>query len=49
MIILSLQKKLEINQNIFSKYCSNIVNKHDIKIGGVDKLVPNLCNKSNQF
>ena len=28
------------------KYCSNIVNKYEIKIGGVNKLVPNLGNKS---
>ena len=39
-------EKLEINQNIFSKYCSNIANKYGIKIGGVNKLVPNLGNKS---
>ena len=41
-------EKLEINQNILSKYCSDIVNKYykyGIKIGGVNKLVPNLRNK----
>ena len=27
-------------------YCSNIANKYDIKIGGINKLVPNLANKS---
>ena len=37
--------KLEISQNMFSKYCSNIASKHRIKIGGVNKLVPNLGNK----
>ena len=26
-------------------YCSSIENKYDIKIGGVNKLVPNLGNK----
>ena len=39
-------KKLEISQNILSKYCFNIENKYGIKIGGVNKLVPNLGNKS---
>ena len=41
-------EKLEINQNILPKYCSDIVNKYykyGIKIGGVNKLVPNLRNK----
>ena len=31
---------------MLSKYCSNIANKYGIKIGGVNKLVPNLGNKS---
>ena len=31
---------------MLSNYCSNIANKYDIKIGGVNKLVPNLGNKS---
>ena len=31
---------------MLSKYCNNIANKYDIKIGGVDKLIPNLGNKS---
>ena len=39
-------KKLEITQNMLSKYCSEIANKYGIKIGGVNKLVPNLGNKS---
>ena len=39
-------KKLEINQKMLPKYCSNIANKYGIKIGGVNKLVPNLGNKS---
>ena len=39
-------KKLEISQNMLSKYCSDIANKYRIKIGGVNKLVPNLGNKS---
>ena len=39
-------EKLGISHNIMSKYCSNIANKYGINIGGVDKLVPNLGNKS---
>ena len=39
-------EKLEISQNILSKYCFNNANEHRIKIGGVNKLVPNLRNKS---
>ena len=38
-------EKLEINYDMLSKYCSNIANKYDIKIGGVNKLVPNLGNR----
>ena len=32
---------------MFLNYCSNIANKYGIKIGGVDKLVPNLVNENN--
>ena len=39
-------EKLEINQNMLSNYCFDIVNKYGIKIGGVNKLVLNLGNKS---
>ena len=39
-------EKLEISHNMLSNYCSNIANKYDIKMGGVNKLVPNLDNKS---
>ena len=39
-------EKLEISHNMMSNYCSSIENKYDIKIGGVNKLVPNLVNKS---
>ena len=31
---------------MLSNYCSNIANEYGIKIGGVNKLVPNLGNKS---
>ena len=39
-------EKIEFSQNILSNYCSNIANKYDIKIDGVNKLVPSLSNKS---
>ena len=39
-------EKLEISQNMLSNYCSNFANEYGIKIGGVNKLVPNLGNKS---
>ena len=39
-------EKLEISQNMLRKFCLNIANKYGIKIGGVNKLVPNLGNKS---
>ena len=31
---------------MMSKYCSNITNKYNIKIGGINKLIPNLGKKS---
>ena len=37
--------KLEISQNMLRKYCSDIADKNGIKIGGVNKLVPNLRSK----
>ena len=39
-------EKLEISQNMISKYCFNTASKFGIKIDGVNKLVPNLGNKS---
>ena len=39
-------EKLEVSQNMLSNYCSSIANKYDIKLGGVNKLVSNLDNKS---
>ena len=39
-------EKLEISQNMLSKYCSNIANEYRIKTGGINKLVPNLGSKS---
>ena len=39
-------EKLEISQNMLSKYCSDIADEYGIRIDGVNKLVPNLGNKS---
>ena len=39
-------EKLEVSENMLSKYCRGIANKYGIKIGGVNKLVPNLDNQS---
>ena len=39
-------EKHEISHNMLPKYCSNIANKYDIKIGGANKIVANLGNKS---
>ena len=38
-------QKIEIRADILSKYCSDVANKYGIKIGGVNKLVPNLRDK----
>ena len=39
-------EKLEISDDMLSKYCSDIVKEYRIKVGGTKKLVPNLGNKS---
>ena len=39
-------EKVEISHNMLSIYCFSIENEYGIKIGGVNKLVPNLGNKS---
>ena len=31
---------------MLSKYCKNIANEYDIKVGDVKKLIPNLGNKT---
>ena len=38
-------QKLEISQKMLSNYCFNIANEYGIKIGGVNKLIPNLGNE----
>ena len=39
-------EKLEISEDMLSKDCSDIAGEYGIKISGVNKLVPNLVNKS---
>ena len=31
---------------MLSNYCKKIGDKYEIKVGGVKKLIPNLCNKT---
>ena len=38
---LLVPENFEIIQNMLSNYCSNIANSYEIKINGVNKLVPN--------
>ena len=45
MDYLLASEKLKISQNMLLHFCSNIANECGIKIGGVNKLVPNLGNK----
>ena len=40
-------EKLAVSSDMFLGYCKEIVDKYQIKIGDVKKLVPNLGNKSN--
>ena len=39
-------EKLAVTNDMLSKYCKKIVDKYDIKVGDVKKLIPNLRNKS---
>ena len=38
-------EKLEITNDMLSNYCKNIANKYEVKIGDVNKLIPNLGNE----
>ena len=40
-------EKLAVSNNMLSKYCKKIADKYEIKIGDVEKLMPNLGNKTN--
>ena len=37
---------ISINYDMLSDYCKNIVDKYNIKVGGVKKLIPNLYDKN---
>ena len=39
-------EKLKISDSMLSNHCSNITSEYGIRNGGVNKLVPNLGNKS---
>ena len=39
-------EKFVVTNDMLSKYCKKIVDKYDIKVGGVNKLIPNLRNKT---
>ena len=39
--------KLAVSNNMLSKYCKEIADKYEIKVGDVKKLIPNLGNKTN--
>ena len=36
---------IEVNYEMLSNYCKDIVDRHNIKNGGVKKLIPNLYDK----
>ena len=40
-------EKIEINSDMLSIYCKDIADWYDIKVGGVNKLIPNLSDKIN--
>ena len=39
-------EKPTISSNMLSKYCKEIADKYEIKVGDVKKLIPDLSNKS---
>ena len=40
-------EKLTVSNDMLSKYCKKIGDKYEIKVGHVQKLIPNLGNKTN--
>ena len=38
-------EKVEVKYEMLSKYCKDIVDRYDIKVGGIEKLLPNLNDK----
>ena len=39
-------EKLAVSSDMLSKYCKEIADKYEIKVGNVKKLIPNLSNKT---
>ena len=39
-------EKLAVSTDMLSKYCKEIADKYEIKVGNVKKLIPNLGNKT---
>ena len=39
-------EKVAVSSDILSKYCKKIADKHEIKVGDVKNLIPNLDNKN---
>ena len=39
-------EKLAVSSDMLSKYCKEIADKYEIKVGDVKKLIPNLGNKT---
>ena len=40
-------EKIAVSSDILSKYCKQIADNYEIKVGDVKKLIPNLGNKTN--
>ena len=40
-------EKIVVTIDMLSKYCKEIADKYDIKVGDVKKLIPNLSSKTN--
>ena len=40
-------EKLSVSSDMLSKYCKEIADKHEIQVGDVKRLIPNLGNKTN--
>ena len=40
-------EKFAVSSDMLSKYCKEIADKYEIKVGDVKKLIPNLGNKTN--
>ena len=40
-------EKLAVSSDMLSKYCKEIADKYEIKVGNIKKLIPNLGNKTD--